>query len=44
MNFLYAAYGATWVIHIVYLGSLLRRYLRLRKEMKELDDQMSGGD
>ncbi|HEX4488864.1 MAG TPA: CcmD family protein [Terriglobales bacterium] len=36
MNFLYAAYGATWVIHIVYLGSLVRRYLRLRKEVDEL--------
>jgi CcmD family protein len=36
MNFLYAAYGATWVIHIVYLGSLVRRYLRVRKEVEEL--------
>jgi CcmD family protein len=37
MNFLYAAYGATWVIHVVYLGSLVRRYVRLRKDMKEID-------
>jgi CcmD family protein len=36
MNFLYAAYGATWVIHIVYLGSLVRRYFRLRREVEEL--------
>ncbi len=26
MNFLYAAYAATWIIHIVYLGTLVRRY------------------
>jgi CcmD family protein len=37
MNFLYAAYGATWVIHLIYLGTLLRRYLRLRKEVEELE-------
>jgi hypothetical protein len=29
MNFLYAAYAATWIIHIVYLGTLVRRYQRL---------------
>ena len=37
MNFLYAAYGATWMIHLLYLGTLLRRYLRLRKEVEELE-------
>jgi CcmD family protein len=37
MNFLYAAYGATWVIHLIYLVTLLRRYLRLRKEVEELE-------
>jgi CcmD family protein len=31
MKFLYAAYIATWVIHGLYLASLLRRYRRLRK-------------
>lgn len=36
MNYLYAAYGATWAIHIVYLGILVRRYSRLRKEIEEL--------
>jgi CcmD family protein len=36
MNFLYAAYTATWVIHIVYLGTLLQRYRRLRSEIEEL--------
>jgi CcmD family protein len=37
MNFLYAAYTATWVIHIVYLGILVRRYSRLRKDIEELN-------
>lgn len=36
MTYLYAAYVATWVIHIAYLGSLVRRYARLRKEIEEL--------
>jgi CcmD family protein len=36
IKFLYAAYIATWVIHAVYLGSLVRRYGRLRRQMKEL--------
>jgi CcmD family protein len=36
MNFLYAAYTATWVIHIAYLGILVRRYQRLQREIEEL--------
>jgi CcmD family protein len=36
IKFLYAAYIATWLIHAVYLGSLVRRYDRLRRQMKEL--------
>jgi len=36
MNYLYAAYTATWIIHIVYLGTLVRRYQRLNKEIEEL--------
>jgi hypothetical protein len=36
IKFLYAAYIATWVIHAVYLGSVVRRYGRLRQQMKEL--------
>jgi CcmD family protein len=36
MSYLYAAYILTWVIHIAYLGSLARRYTRLRKEIEEL--------
>jgi len=36
MNFLYAAYAATWIIHITYLSILVRRYARLRKKIEEL--------
>ena len=36
MNFLYAAYGATWAIHIVYLLTVVRRYSRLKQEVDEL--------
>ena len=36
MSYLYAAYIATWAIHIVYLARLVRRYTRLRKEIDEL--------
>jgi CcmD family protein len=36
LKFLYAAYIATWTIHLVYIGSLVRRFSRLRREMKDL--------
>lgn len=36
MNFLYAAYAATWLIHIGYLVTLVRRYSRLKSEIEEL--------
>ncbi|MGA8443469.1 MAG: CcmD family protein [Candidatus Sulfotelmatobacter sp.] len=36
VNYLYAAYIATWLIHGVYLGSIVRRYGRLRRRMKDL--------
>ena len=36
IKFLYAAYVATWLIHALYIGSLLSRYRRLRQRMKEL--------
>jgi len=35
MTYLYAAYIATWAIHIAYLATLLRRYSRLRNEIAE---------
>lgn len=36
VKFLYAAYIATWVIHGLYIGSLVRRYDALRQRMKDL--------
>jgi hypothetical protein len=37
MTYLYAAYIATWAIHIGYFTILLRRYTRLRNEIAELE-------
>jgi CcmD family protein len=36
MSYLYAAYAATWLIHITYLVTVLRRYSRLKKEIEQL--------
>jgi len=36
IKFLYAAYIATWTIHVLYIGSLVRRYRRLRQQKKDL--------
>jgi len=36
IKFLYAAYAATWIIHSLYLGSLVHRYRRLRRELEDL--------
>ncbi|HEY7616291.1 MAG TPA: CcmD family protein [Terriglobales bacterium] len=36
MNFLYAAYAATWMIHLIYLWSMVQRYRRLRKDVEDL--------
>ncbi len=36
MTYLYAAYGATWAIHVFYLWTLVRRYNRVRNEIAEL--------
>lgn len=36
MNFLYAAYTATWIIHIAYLASVVNRYRRLKNELDDL--------
>jgi CcmD family protein len=35
-HYLYAAYAATWLIHICYLGTLVRRQRRLRARLREL--------
>jgi len=39
MSYLYAAYILTWVIHIAYLTTLVRRYSRLREQIEELKDK-----
>jgi CcmD family protein len=36
MTYLLAAYVATWVIHIAYLGHLARGYAHLKREIEEL--------
>jgi len=36
VKFLYAAYIATWMVHGLYLGSLVRRNNRLRRQRKDL--------
>jgi CcmD family protein len=34
--YLFAAYAVTWVIHIVYLLTIVSRYSRLKREIEEL--------
>jgi len=35
-GYLFAAYAATWIIHITYLGTIVRRYARLKREIEPL--------
>ena len=35
-GYLIAAYAATWIIHIAYLGTIVRRYSRLQREIEDL--------
>lgn len=37
MKFLYAAYAATWIIHIAYLVLLSRGYARVNEEIHDLE-------
>jgi len=34
--YLFAAYAATWIIHIGYLSTIVSRYARLKREIEEL--------
>jgi CcmD family protein len=34
--YLFAAYAATWIIHIAYLSTIVSRYTRLKREIDEL--------
>ena len=43
MNFLYAAYIATWIIHGTYLAILVRKYSRIRREMESLKRKVTSG-
>jgi CcmD family protein len=36
IKFLFAAYIATWAIHGFYLGTLVRRFSKLRRELKDV--------
>jgi CcmD family protein len=35
-RYLFAAYAATWIIHIAYLSTIVSRYSRLKREVEEL--------
>ncbi len=35
-GYLFAAYAVTWIIHITYLGTIVRRYKRLQGEIAAL--------
>jgi CcmD family protein len=34
--YLFAAYAATWIIHITYLSTIFARYRRVKREIGEL--------
>lgn len=36
VKFLFAAYVATWVIHLFYIGTIVRRFSKLRQQLREL--------
>jgi len=42
--YLFAAYAVTWIIHITYLGTIVRRFARVKREIKEavVGSQVSG--
>jgi hypothetical protein len=35
VKFLVAAYVATWVIHLFYIGTIVRRFSKLRQLLRE---------
>jgi CcmD family protein len=35
-GYLFAAYAAAWIIHILYLSTMVSRYSRLKREIEEL--------
>ena len=39
MKWVYTAYAAAWIIHIVYFVVLTRGYQRVRREIEDLNRQ-----
>jgi hypothetical protein len=39
--YLFAAYVATWIIHITYLAMIARRYSRLRQETLAVNQEVN---
>ena len=39
IKFLFAAYVATWVIHVFYIGTLVSRFSKLRQQLRDLGKQ-----
>ena len=39
MTYLYIAYAATWLIHVAYLITVVRRYSQLKKEVDEFSQK-----
>ncbi len=37
MKWVYTAYGAAWLIHIIYFISLTLRYQKVRQDIEDLD-------
>ena len=35
--YLFAAYAVTWIIHIAYISTIVSRYSKLKREIKELE-------
>jgi CcmD family protein len=35
--YLFAAYAVTWIIHVTYISTIVSRYLRLKREITELN-------
>jgi len=36
VKFMFAAYIATWLIHGIYLGTVVRRFKKLQSQLKDL--------
>lgn len=36
IKFLFSAYVATWLIHVFYIGTIVRRFGKLRQQLREM--------